>query len=91
MTPALIMTPLSTAEAGIGAAGWAMGSQTCSGTSPIFSPKPAISSASVGSRQGDVGNAANASRIARLSPGVAVASSTKPISRKISPSKASAR
>ena len=58
MTPALTTAPLSTAAAGIGAAGCASGIQTCSGTRPIFSPKPAISSA-------DDAGRATASRAAR--------------------------
>jgi hypothetical protein len=45
--PALTIAPLSTAEAGVGAAGWASGSQTCSGTSPALMPKPATRSAMV--------------------------------------------
>ena len=34
------MTPLISAETWLGAAGWASGSQTCSGTIPAFDPAP---------------------------------------------------
>ena len=34
------MTPLISAETWLGAAGWASGSQTWSGTSPAFDPAP---------------------------------------------------
>ena len=34
------MTPLISAETWLGAAGWASGSQTCSGTRPAFEPAP---------------------------------------------------
>ena len=91
MTPALLIAPLITAAAGIGAAGYASGNQTCSGTSPTFSPKPTIRKARVASRQGDVGSSATAPWIARLLPGVAAASSAKPISRQTSLSTARPR
>ena len=42
--PVLVMTPDSTAEAGAGAAGWAVGSQMCSGNAPAFAPKPTSTS-----------------------------------------------
>ena len=42
MTPALAMRPLRSAEAGAGAAGWALGSQLCSGNRPALAPKPKI-------------------------------------------------
>ena len=58
MMPALTTAPLSTAEAGIGATGCASGSQTCSGTSPAFSPNPAISSPTAKPRAGEPGSAA---------------------------------
>ncbi len=38
--PVLIMTPLISADTWEGAAGWASGSQMCSGTSPALVPKP---------------------------------------------------
>ena len=34
------MAPLISAETWLGAAGWASGSQACSGTSPAFEPAP---------------------------------------------------
>ena len=34
------MTPLISAETWLGAAGWASGNQTCSGTIPAFDPAP---------------------------------------------------
>ena len=34
------MTPLISADTGEGAAGWASGSQTCSGSTPALAPKP---------------------------------------------------
>jgi hypothetical protein len=34
------MAPLIRAETWLGAAGWASGSQACSGTSPAFEPAP---------------------------------------------------
>ena len=34
------MAPLISAETGLGAAGWASGSQACSGTNPAFEPAP---------------------------------------------------
>ena len=91
ITPALTITPLSTADAGMGAAGWASGSQTCSGTRPIFSPNPATSRASVRPGQGEAGSPATTSRIARVSPGATAASRAKAISRQISPTTASTR
>ena len=36
----LSITPLISAETGEGAAGWASGSQTCSGSSPALAPNP---------------------------------------------------
>lgn len=36
----LSITPLISAETGEGAAGWASGSQTCSGRMPALAPKP---------------------------------------------------
>lgn len=36
------MTPDSIAETGAGASGWAIGSQTCSGTSASLTAKPAV-------------------------------------------------
>ena len=39
-TPALVITPLSTALAGAGAMGWAVGSQPCMGNIPALVPKP---------------------------------------------------
>ena len=39
-TPALVMMPLSTAEADAGATGWAVGSQPWSGNIPALVPKP---------------------------------------------------
>ena len=39
--PVLIITPDISAETCDGAAGWASGSQTCSGKRPAFMPKPA--------------------------------------------------
>ena len=44
-TATLVMTPLISAETWLGAAGWASGSQTCSGTSPAFDPAPSSTSA----------------------------------------------
>ena len=38
--PVLIITPDITAETGLGAAGCASGSQTCSGNKPAFVPNP---------------------------------------------------
>ena len=38
--PVLIITPHITAETCEGAAGWASGSQTCSGMKPALVPKP---------------------------------------------------
>ena len=38
--PALVSTPLSSAEAGAGATGWALGSQMCSGNTPALAAKP---------------------------------------------------
>ena len=38
--PALVMRPESTALAGLGATGWAVGSQAWRGTIPAFAPKP---------------------------------------------------
>ena len=40
------MTPLISADTWLGAAGWASGSQTCSGTSPALEPAPSSASAS---------------------------------------------
>ena len=40
MTPALVINPDKTALAGVGATGWAVGSQACKGTSPALAPKP---------------------------------------------------
>ena len=42
MTPPLVMTPESTADAGAGATGWAVGSQDCMGIMPALAPKPTI-------------------------------------------------
>ena len=39
-TPALVITPDRTAEAGAGATGWAVGSQPCIGNMPALVPKP---------------------------------------------------
>ena len=39
--PILIITPESRAEMWLGAAGWACGSQMCSGRTPALEPKPA--------------------------------------------------
>ena len=39
-TATLVITPLISAETWLGAAGWASGSQTCSGTMPAFDPAP---------------------------------------------------
>ena len=39
--PILIITPESRAEMWLGAAGWACGSQMCSGRMPALEPKPA--------------------------------------------------
>ncbi len=39
-TPTLSIRPLIIAETGEGAAGWASGSQTCSGTRPALAPNP---------------------------------------------------
>ncbi|OQC57340.1 MAG: hypothetical protein BWX54_01191 [Verrucomicrobia bacterium ADurb.Bin018] len=38
--PVLISTPDITADTGLGAAGCASGSHTCSGKKPTFAPKP---------------------------------------------------
>ena len=35
------MAALISAETGLGASGWARGSQACMGTSPAFDPNPA--------------------------------------------------
>ena len=43
-TPVLMMMPDSTAEAGAGAAGWAVGSQMCRGKAPALAPKPTSTS-----------------------------------------------
>ena len=90
MTPALTAAPLSTAAAGIGAARYASGIHMWNGMRPIFAPKPRSSSVRVAVRQGDAGRAAAASLISRLWFGTACASITKAISRKASPSSASA-
>ena len=45
-TATLVITPLIRAETWLGAAGWASGSQTCSGTRPAFEPAPTSASAS---------------------------------------------
>ena len=39
-TPALVSMPESSALAGAGATGWALGSQMCSGKEPALAPKP---------------------------------------------------
>ena len=39
-TPALTITPESTALAGVGAMGWAVGSQPCMGNMPALVPNP---------------------------------------------------
>ena len=39
-TPALVITPESTADAGAGATGCAVGSQPCIGNMPALVPKP---------------------------------------------------
>jgi len=39
-TPLLVRMPLSSAEAGAGATGCALGSQMCSGNMPALAPKP---------------------------------------------------
>ena len=39
-TPILVITPESTALAGAGATGWAVGSHACMGNMPAFTPKP---------------------------------------------------
>ena len=84
MRPTLTTAPLSTADAGTGAAEWASGIQTCNGKSPALSPNPAISSASAAAPQGDPGSAAMTSRMSRL-PSAAAASRTKPMSTAVSP------
>src|ERR1035438_1604529 len=38
--PRLTIAPDMSAEAGLGASGWALGSQTCKGTAPAFDPNP---------------------------------------------------
>ncbi len=57
---------------------------------PTFTPKPRISSASAGSRQGEAGNAATAARIDRSAFGLPCASMTNASSRNASPSTARA-
>ena len=54
----LVITPLISAETWLGAAGWASGSQTCSGISPAFEPAPI--SASVSTRPARQGGSAPA-------------------------------
>ena len=39
-TPDLVSTPESSADAGAGATGWALGSQMCRGNMPALAPKP---------------------------------------------------
>ncbi len=83
-----MIAPLSTAEPGVGAAGWASGSQTCNGTKPALMPNPISSSAMVRSRSAAAATAAGRAPIARLP--AAVAASMNPSSRQVSPSTASA-
>ena len=40
-TPLLVRMPDSSADAGAGATGWALGSQMCSGNIPALAPNPA--------------------------------------------------
>src|SRR5262249_21466227 len=46
-TPILIITPDISADTWLGAAGCAIGSQTCNGTSPAFEPKPTNASVKI--------------------------------------------
>ena len=91
MMPTFTTAPLSTAEAGTGAAACASGIHTCIGTRPALVPKPATSSARITLRSGDVASAAAASRRRRLSPGISPASITSPTSSTDSASSASTR
>ena len=60
------MTPLISAETWLGAAGWASGSQTCSGTRPALEPAPSSTS-----RRTRPGCQAARARAAHLGEGVA--------------------
>ena len=68
MMPAFTTAPLSTLEAGTGAAAWASGIHTCSGTRPALMPKPATSSARIVPRCGEAASVATASSISRPRP-----------------------
>lgn len=48
--PRLTIAALINADTGLGASGWARGSQACSGSSPAFEPNPARVSANTMSR-----------------------------------------
>ena len=48
-----VMTPLISAETWLGAAGWASGSQACSGTRPAFDPAPSRTSTRTSVRSTD--------------------------------------
>ena len=52
--PVLINTPDIMADTLLGAAGWAAGSQTCSGMMPAFVPKPARKSRNAAFREAGV-------------------------------------
>ena len=89
MMPAFTTAPLSTLEAGTGAAEWASGIHTCRGTRPALSPKPNTSSERMVARCCDVASVATASSIARPGRGISTASMTRPASSTDSASSAS--
>ncbi len=79
------MTPDSTALAGTGATGCASGSHMCSSGKPTFTPRPAISKASV------TGPWAVPAMASKRSPPAACTASSRPATSSASPSTAMTR
>ncbi len=78
-------TPDSIALTPLGACEWASGSQVCSGTSAVFTPKPIRNSAPAASSGGGVGRAAVASTCCRSSVPVWANTNAMPIRTRAEP------
>jgi hypothetical protein len=82
--PSLIITPDMSAETWLGAAGWASGSQTCSGITPALAPKPRARSPKARPAAPGVSGPAVDQSAKRKLP-VQAPSSSMPASRQASP------
>jgi hypothetical protein len=87
--PALIIAPLNTALAGVGATGCASGNHTCSGTSPALMPRLTTSSTINTERYGEAATAAGTS--ANRASGTCSASMENAMNCNTSPSSAMVR